>query len=58
MADPKGSKAATVTYGAGVLAMNAINVTMEDLAEEDRKEVERQLKEEMAELRRKKFACL
>jgi hypothetical protein len=30
---------------------------MVDLAEEDQKEVERQLEEEMAELRRKKLAC-
>jgi hypothetical protein len=31
--------------GAGVHAKNAINVVMEDLAEEDRKEVERELDE-------------
>jgi hypothetical protein len=30
---------------------------MEDLAEEDRKEVERELEEEMAEIRRRKLAC-
>jgi hypothetical protein len=57
MADPKGSKASIATDGMGVLAMNAINITMEDLAEEDRKEVEQHLKEEMAELRRKKLVC-
>jgi putative ubiquitin-RnfH superfamily antitoxin RatB of RatAB toxin-antitoxin module len=37
--------------------MNTINVMMEDLTEEDRIEVERQLEEEMAEVRRKKLAC-
>jgi hypothetical protein len=57
MADPKGGRPAAVVDGAGVRPRNAINVTMEDLAEEDRNEVERQLEEEMAELRRKKLAC-
>jgi hypothetical protein len=37
--------------------MNTINVMMEDLTEEDQIEVERQLEEEMAEVRRKKLAC-
>jgi hypothetical protein len=57
MADPKGSKPSTAVDGAGVHPKNAINVTMEGLAEENRKEVERQLEEEMAELRRKKLTC-
>jgi hypothetical protein len=57
MADPKAGKASTATDGAGVLVKNAINIAMEDLAEEDRKEVEQQLEEEMVELRRKKLAC-
>jgi hypothetical protein len=57
MADPKGSKPSVVVDDTGVHPKNAINVTMEDLAKEDRKEVERQLKEEMAELRWRKLAC-
>jgi hypothetical protein len=57
MADPKGSKPSAAVDGAGVHPKNAINIAMEDLAEEDRKEVERQLEEEMAEVRRKKLAC-
>jgi hypothetical protein len=57
MANPKGSKPSAVVDGASVHPKNSINVAMEDLAEEDRKEVERQLEEEMAELRRRKLAC-
>jgi hypothetical protein len=57
MADPKGSKSSVAMDGTGVHPKNAINVAMEDLAEEDRMEVERQLEEEMAELRRRKLAC-
>jgi hypothetical protein len=41
MADPKGNKPAAVADGTSVHLKNAINVAMEDLAEEDRKEVER-----------------
>jgi hypothetical protein len=41
MADPKGSKPTAVVDGAGIHPKNAINVAMADLAEEDRKEVER-----------------
>jgi hypothetical protein len=54
--DPKGSKA-TMVDGAGVQARNAINVAMEDLTEEDRKEVECELKEELVEMQRRKLAC-
>jgi uncharacterized protein YjaG (DUF416 family) len=57
MTDPKGLKAAMTTDGVGILAKNAIDVAMEDLAMEDQKEVEQQLEEEMVELRRKKLAC-
>jgi hypothetical protein len=57
MADPKGAKAMMPTDGTGVDARNAINVAMEDLAEEDRRAIERELEEEMAERRRKKLAC-
>jgi hypothetical protein len=56
MADPKGNKVAA-TDGAGIHTKNAINVALEDLIVEDRKMVERELKEEMAELRRRKLAC-
>jgi hypothetical protein len=55
MADPKGNNLATVVDGASVHPKNAINVTMEDMVKGDRKEVEQQLEEEMAELRRKKL---
>jgi hypothetical protein len=57
MADPKGSKAATTADGAGVHAKNAINVAMEDLVKADRKEVEKEIEEELAEIRRRKLAC-
>jgi hypothetical protein len=56
MVDPKGAKAVTPTDGTEVDARNAINVAMEDLAEEDRRAIEREL-EEMAERRCKKLAC-
>jgi hypothetical protein len=56
MADPKGSRASVAVDTAGVQAKNTINVTMEDVAEEDRKEIEKELEEEMAEIRRK-LAC-
>jgi hypothetical protein len=39
MADPKGNKPTAAVDGASVHPKNAINITMEDLAEEDRKEV-------------------
>jgi hypothetical protein len=58
MADPKGGKAAMASDDAGVQARNTIHVAMEDLAEEDRKELEHELKEDMAERQRKKLACL
>jgi hypothetical protein len=45
VADPKGSRASAAVDGAGVHSKNAINVVMEDLAEEDRKEVEQELDE-------------
>jgi hypothetical protein len=57
MADPKGSKAATTADGAGVHAKNAINVAMEDLVEADQKEVEKEIKEELAEIQGRKLAC-
>jgi hypothetical protein len=40
MADPTGSKPAVGVDGAGIDPKNAINVVMEDLAKEDRKEVQ------------------
>jgi hypothetical protein len=57
MADPKGSKVSVATDVAGVHAKNAINVAMEDLSEEGRKGIEKELEEEMAERRRQKLAC-
>jgi hypothetical protein len=57
MADPKGSKAMTTVGGASVQARSTIAVAMEDLAEANRKELEKELEEEMAERRRKKLAC-
>jgi hypothetical protein len=58
MADPKGSKPSAAVDGASVHPKNTINVTMGDLAEEDRKDVERQLEEEIAEPRRRKLASV
>jgi ribosome recycling factor len=52
MMDPKGIKVSTAMDGAGVQAKNTIHVLMEDLTEEDRKEVEHELKEVMASSRR------
>jgi ribosome recycling factor len=40
-----------------VQARNTIHVAMEDLAKENRKELEHELKEEMVERQRKKLAC-
>jgi hypothetical protein len=57
MMDPKGSKGAPVTDGAGVQARNTILVAMEDLVEADRKEREKELEEEMAERHQKKLVC-
>jgi HPt (histidine-containing phosphotransfer) domain-containing protein len=57
MEDPNGLKASSVAAGAGVQAKNTINMMMEDLLEEDWKEIERDLEEEMAEVRRRKLAC-
>jgi hypothetical protein len=57
MADPKGARTSAAADNAGVHGKNAINMAMEDLIEEDRKEVERELEEELAESRRRKLAC-
>jgi hypothetical protein len=57
MTDPKGSNATVTADGAGVQARNANHVAMEDLAEEDKREFEREHEEEMAERRHKKLAC-
>jgi hypothetical protein len=57
MADPKGVKATTPADGVGVDACNMISVAMEDLTEEDRRAMECELEEEMAERRCKKLAC-
>jgi hypothetical protein len=57
MMDPKGSKGAPATDGAGVQARNTILVAMEDLVEADRKEREKELEEEMAERHQKKLVC-
>jgi hypothetical protein len=57
MADPKGGKVTTASDGAGMQGRNTIHVVMEDLAEDDQKELERELEEEMVERRRKKLAC-
>jgi hypothetical protein len=56
MADPKGGKATSAMDGAGVQALNAIHVAMEDMATEDQNELERELEEEMVERRLKKLA--
>jgi hypothetical protein len=53
MADPKGAKAAKPVDGAEVDARNTIAMAMEDLTEDDRKELE----EEMTERRCRKLAC-
>jgi hypothetical protein len=43
--------------GVGVQARNAILVAMEDLAKADRKELEKELEEEMTEMWRWKLVC-
>jgi hypothetical protein len=57
VANPNEGKVTTVSNGAGVQARNTIHVAMEDLTEEDQKELERELEEEMAERQCKKLAC-
>jgi hypothetical protein len=57
MVVPKGAKATMPTKGTGVDACNTISVAMEDLSEEDRRAMERELEEEMAERQHKKLAC-
>jgi hypothetical protein len=57
MPDPKETKLVPATNGASVHAKNTINVVMEDLTKEDNKEIERELEEEVAEMRRRKLAC-
>jgi hypothetical protein len=57
MADLKGSKPSGMVDNTGIHVKNTINIVMEDLAEEDRKEVEQELEEEMVEIRRRKLAC-
>jgi ribosome recycling factor len=56
MVDPKGGKAMAVWGGASVQSRNTIHIIMEDLAEEDRKELEKEL-EEKVERQRKKLVC-
>jgi hypothetical protein len=48
MSDPNGNKPSMTVDHAGIHAKNAINVAMEDLSEEEREEIERDLKEEIA----------
>jgi hypothetical protein len=50
MADLKGARTSAPADNAGVHVKNAINMAMEDLTEDDMKEVERELEEEMVEL--------
>jgi hypothetical protein len=57
LVDPKGSKGAAVANGAIVETKNSINMEMEGLTEEDRKEVEHELEMEMVEIQRKKLVC-
>jgi hypothetical protein len=57
MADPKGVKPAAPVNGAGVDTRNTIVVAMEDLIEADRRELEKELEEDMVERWRKKLAC-
>jgi hypothetical protein len=57
MANLKGVKPATPVDGARVDTRNTIIIAMEDLTEADRRELEKELEEEMAERRRKKLAC-
>jgi hypothetical protein len=57
MVDPKEARTSVAADNAGVHAMNTINVEMEDLNDNNRKAVEQELEWEMAELRRRKWAC-
>jgi hypothetical protein len=57
MADPKWARTSVVASNAGIHAKNAINVAMNDLTEDDRKEVHQELENVMTELRRRKLAC-
>jgi hypothetical protein len=57
MADLKGAEATTPVDGAGVDAQNMIAVAMEDLIEDDREALEKELEEEMAERWCKKLVC-
>jgi hypothetical protein len=57
MVDPKGSKGVVAADGSGIPARNTIAVAMEDLTKPDRKELEKELEEEMAKRRWKKLAC-
>jgi hypothetical protein len=57
MADPNGVNALAAVDGANVNARNTIDVGMEGLPEEDQKEIERELEEEIVERRWKKLAC-
>jgi hypothetical protein len=57
VANPNVGKVMTVSNGAGVQAKNTIHVAMEDLTEEDQKELELELEEEMAERQCKKLSC-
>jgi hypothetical protein len=54
MADPQGTRASTKVDGANIHAKNAISVAMEDLTEDDRKEIEQELEEER---NRNKLVC-
>jgi shikimate kinase len=57
MVDPKETRTSVAADNAVVHARNAINVSMEYLTEEYRKEVEQELEKEMAELRKRRQAC-
>jgi hypothetical protein len=57
MVDPKEARTSVAVDNTGVHAKNAINVEMEDLNDDNRKMVEQELEQEMAELRRRKLAC-
>jgi hypothetical protein len=58
LADPKGVKAAAAAAnGTGIQARNMIMVAMEDLAKADRKELEKELEEDMALRIQRKLAC-
>jgi hypothetical protein len=57
MADPRGTSSSAAIDNTGVQAKNAINVAIEDVTEDDRKEVELELEDEVAEPRKKKLVC-